>query len=307
MRMTEKNHKSKVAALRHLLKDGVLAPGCYDALTAALVEEAGFGAAYVTGGSIAYSKLGRPDIGLVSSSEVADTIAHIADRVSLPLIVDADTGFGNALNVWRTVRQFERAGATAIQLEDQQMPKRCGHLSGKALISTEEMVGKIKAAVDTREESLIVARTDAIAVEGLDQALDRAEAYVEAGADVLFVEALPSQEAMRDACARFGGRVPMLANMVEGGTTPVLDSETLFDLGFRIVIFPGAMARTFVHAGREMLNILKRDGTTEANWGRMVDINGINEAIGAKELLEMGQTYSEEIAGFGIEQGDEAK
>lgn len=286
------------------MASGVLAPGCFDALTAALVQEAGFKAAYVTGGSIAYSKLGRPDIGLVSSSEVAETIAHIADRVDLPLIVDADTGFGNALNVWRTVRQFERAGASAIQLEDQQSPKRCGHLSGKTLISADEMVGKIKAAVDTREEALIVARTDAIAVEGLDAALDRAEAYVEAGADILFVEALPSQAAMRDACARFSARVPLLANMVEGGTTPVIPSETLFDLGFKIVIFPGAMARTFVFAARQMLAILMRDGTTEANWPSMVDIHGINEAIGAQDLLEMGQRYSAEIASYGIARGE---
>ncbi|MEM7702404.1 MAG: isocitrate lyase/phosphoenolpyruvate mutase family protein [Pseudomonadota bacterium] len=296
--------QSKAARLAQLIQTGVLAPGCYDALTAALVEEAGFQAAYLTGGSIAYSKLGRPDVGLVGASEVAETIAHIADRVELPLIVDADTGFGNALNVWRTVRQFERAGASAIQIEDQQSPKRCGHLSGKTLISTEEMVGKIKAAVDTRERALIVARTDAIAVEGLDQALDRADAYVEAGVDILFVEALPSQSAMREACSRFGSSVPMIANMVEGGTTPVLDSSTLFDLGFRIVIFPGAMARTLVFAARQMLSVLKRDGTTEANWHNMVDIHGINEVVGASELLEMGRLYSERIAAFGIEHGD---
>lgn len=296
--------KSQAENLRDLLQEGVLAPGCYDALTAALVERAGFKAAYVTGGSIAYSKLGRPDIGLVSASEVADTISHIADRVDLPLIVDADTGFGNALNVWRTVKMFERAGATAIQLEDQQTPKRCGHLSGKTLVSEQEMVGKIKAAVDTRINALIVARTDAIAVEGLDKALDRAEAYVEAGADILFVEAPPSRKAMEDLCERFGSRVPLIANMVEGGTSPILPFDTLHSIGFRLVIFPGAFARTVVFAGREMLNTLKEHGTTEPYHDRMVDLRGINDAIGATELMEMGQTYSPEMSGFGITERD---
>lgn len=292
--------------LRSHLQTGVLAPGCYDALTASLVVEAGFKAAYVTGGSIAYSKLGRPDIGLVSASEVADTIAHIADRVDIPLIVDADTGFGNALNVWRTVKMFERAGATAIQLEDQQTPKRCGHLSGKSLISTEEMVGKIKAAVDTRQDALIVARTDAIAVEGLEKALDRSEAYVEAGADVLFVEAPPSRQSMHELCARFGSRVPLIANMVEGGTSPVLPYDTLHEIGYRLVIFPGAFARTVVFAGREMLKTLKENGTTEAHWDKMVDLRGINDAIGASELIKKGQAYSPEMSSFGITAGEDS-
>lgn len=304
--MTSSN-KVRAETLKTLLQDGVLAPGCYDALSAALVQQAGFQAAYVTGGSIAYTRLGRPDIGLVSVSEVADSISMIADRVDIPLIVDADTGFGNALNVMRTIRTFEKAGATAIQLEDQQTPKRCGHLSGKNLISSEEMVGKIKAAVDTRENALIVARTDAIAVEGLNAALDRSEAYIEAGADILFVEAPPSQQDMRDMCSRFGSRVPLIANMVEGGTSPVLPYSTLQEIGYRLVIFPGAFARTVVHAGREMLDVLKRDGTTEAYWDNMVDLRGINVAIGAEELISKGQAYSPEMSAFGItEKEDEA-
>lgn len=298
---------SRAAHLQSLLASGLLAPGCYDALTASLIEQAGFQAGYVTGGSIAYSKLGRPDIGLVTASEVADTVALIADRVEMPLIVDADTGFGNALNVWRTVKMFERAGATAIQLEDQQTPKRCGHLSGKTLVSTEEMVGKIKAAVDTRDEALIIARTDAIAVEDLECALDRAELYVEAGADVLFVEAPPSLAAMQDLCARFGSRVPLVANMVEGGTSPVLSYEKLHDIGYRLIIFPGALARTFVFAGREMLRSLREAGTTEPYWDKMVDLRGINDAIGASELIEMGQKYSSEMNSFGITAGDAKK
>ena len=281
-----------------MLEKGVLAPGCYDGLSAALVAAHGFEAAYVTGGSIAYSRLGRPDIGLVSMSEVAETIALIADRVDIPLIVDADTGFGNALNVMRTVRAFERAGATGIQLEDQQMPKRCGHLAGKSLVSCEEMVGKIRAALDTREEALIVARTDAIAVEGFDAALDRAEAYVEAGADILFVEAPPSDEAMKQLCSRFAGRVPLLANMVEGGSTPIRPVDELFDLGYKMVIFPGSFARTVVFSANEMLATLKRDGTTEAYRDRMVDLKGINDAIGTGELVEQGRKYSPEMTSF---------
>lgn len=298
--------RSTAAQLRADLADGVLAPGCYDALSAALIEQAGFGAAYLSGASVAYSRLGQPDIGLVSASEVADTIALIADRVDIPLIVDADTGFGNALNVQRTVRTFERMGAAAIQLEDQQTPKRCGHLSGKALVTPAEMVGKIKAAVDARHDALIVARTDAIAVEGLNAALDRAADYIDAGADILFVEAPPSQDAMRAMCNRFGGRVPMIANMVEGGTTPVLAYDALHAIGYRLVIFPGAFARAVVHMGREMLATLKAQGTTEAYWSRMVNLRGINEAVGAHELIASGQRFSDAVVDFGITAGDPA-
>jgi 2-methylisocitrate lyase-like PEP mutase family enzyme len=231
-------------------------------------------------------------------SEVAETIALVSDRVDIPLIVDADTGFGNALNVIRTVRTFERAGATAIQLEDQQMPKRCGHLAGKSLVSCEEMVGKLKAALDTREEALIVARTDAIAVEGFDAALERAEAYVEAGADVLFVEAPQSDEAMKKLCTQFEGRAVLLSNMVEGGSTPIRPAEDLYAMGYRLVIFPGAFARTVVHAANEMLGMLKRDGTTENYWEKMVDLKGINDAIGTGDLIERGKRYSPEMTSF---------
>src|SRR4051812_32392928 len=205
----------------------VLAPGVYDALTALLAEQAGFEAVYLSGASIAYTRLGMPDIGLVTASEVADTLENIRERVALPVIVDADTGFGNALNVARTVKQFERAGATVIQLEDQVTPKRCGHLDGKALIGAGEMVGKIRAALDARSDALIMARTDAIAVEGLDKAMERAERYVEAGADALFIEAPQSEAQMRAITGRFAKRVPLLANMVEGGKTPLLDAKSL--------------------------------------------------------------------------------
>lgn len=206
----------------------VTAPGVYDALSALLVEQAGFQAAYLSGASIAYTRFGRPDIGFLSLDDVASVTRNIRERCpTLPLMVDADTGFGNALNVMQTVRVLERAGASAIQLEDQAMPKRCGHLDGKSVIGTAEMAGKIRAACDARrsDDTLIIARTDAVAVEGMDAALERAERYADAGADVLFVEALRSRADMATAIARLGARAPLLANMVEGGKTPVLPAQ----------------------------------------------------------------------------------
>ena len=269
----------------------LLAPGVYDALTALLAEQAGFEAIYLSGASIAYSRLGRPDIGLVTANEVADTLTNIAVRVSIPVIVDADTGFGNALNVARTVKQFERAGATMIQLEDQVTPKRCGHLDGKALIPAREMVGKLRAALDSRSSALIMARTDAIAVEGLDKALERAEQYVEAGVDALFIEAPRSLDEMKSVTGRFGSRLPLLANMVEGGKTPLLDAARLEQLGYRIAIFPGGIARCLVFAAQEYFATLKRDGTTAALRERMLDLEGINRIVGTPQMLELGKRY----------------
>jgi 2-methylisocitrate lyase-like PEP mutase family enzyme len=295
-------------ALRSALarKDGaVLAPGCYDALTALLIERQGFEAAYLSGASIAYSRLGRPDIGLVSASEVAETISLIRDRCpSLPLVVDADTGFGNALNVQRTVTTFERAGASAIQLEDQEMPKRCGHLAGKRLVSTGVMAGKIRAALDARSQpaTLIVARTDAIAVEGLEAALDRAEAYLEAGADVLFIEAPRSLAEMRTICARFAGRVPLLANMVEGGSTPLKDADELAALGYRLVIFPGATARVLVWTLERFFGDLRADRTSAAWSHRMHDLTGLNAVLGTEEVLAAGRRYDETVGSAGLSQ-----
>jgi 2-methylisocitrate lyase-like PEP mutase family enzyme len=269
----------------------VLAPGVYDALTALLAEQAGFEALYLSGASIAYSRLGRSDIGLVTASEVADTLTNIRERVSLPIMVDADTGFGNALNVIRTVKMFERAGASAIQLEDQLAPKRCGHLEGKTLVSTAEMTGKLRAALDTRQEALIIARTDAVAVEGLEPALERAARYLEAGADVLFIEALRSVEEMKEALALFGGKVPLLANMVEGGKTPVLPAAELEAVGYSIAIFPGGLARCLAFAAQEYFSRLRKDGTTASLRGRMLDFDGLNQAIGTPELLKLGKKY----------------
>jgi 2-methylisocitrate lyase-like PEP mutase family enzyme len=274
----------------------LLAPGVFDALSALLAEQAGFEAAYLSGASIAYTRLARPDIGLVTASEVESTIANIRERVAVPVIVDADTGFGNALNVQRTVRMLERAGAAAIQLEDQSLPKRCGHLDGKTLVPADEMVGKIKAALDTRQSpaTLIIARTDAVAVEGIGPALERAERYVAAGADVLFIEALRSTEQMRQAIKRFEGRAPLLANMVEGGKTPVLSAAELEALGYSIAIFPGGLARALAFAAQEYFATLKRDGTTAAYRGRMLDFDGLNAVIGTPEMLARGKRYASE-------------
>ena len=271
----------------------LLAPGVYDALSALVAEQAGFEALYLSGASIAYTRLGRPDIGLTTATEVAHTLAHITDRVRLPVIVDGDTGFGNALNVQRTVRDFERAGAAMIQLEDQGFPKRCGHLDGKTVVPVAEMCGKLRAALDARRsaDTLILARTDAVAIEGLESALDRAGRYLETGVDALFIEALRSPEQMQAACDRFARRVPLLANMVEGGKTPVLSAQELGRIGFRIVIFPGGTARAVAHTLQRYYGTLKKDGTTAALRGEMLDFDGLNEVIGTPGLLAAGKRY----------------
>ncbi|MEL6374502.1 MAG: isocitrate lyase/PEP mutase family protein [Pseudomonadota bacterium] len=275
----------------------VLAPGVCDALSALLATRAGASCLYLSGASIAYTRLGQPDIGLVSMSEVADAVALIRDRVETPLIVDADTGYGNALNVQRTVRLFERVGAQAIQLEDQSLPKRCGHLAGKTLVSRAEMVGKVRAACDARanEATLIIARTDAIAVEGLEPALERAQAYLEAGADVLFIEAPRTHDEMRTVCETFAGRVPLLANMVEGGRTPLSHAHELAALGYRLVIYPGAYVRTIAHAGAAFYAALLAEGSTASPAMReaMFDFDGLNDVLGTSALLERGARYGE--------------
>jgi len=272
----------------------VTAPGVYDAFSALLVEQAGFQAAYLSGASIAYTRLGRPDIGFLSLDDVSSVARNIRERCpTLPLIVDADTGFGNALNVMQTVRVLERAGASAIQLEDQSSPKRCGHLDGKSVISAAEMAGKIRAACDARrdENTLIIARTDAVAVEGMEAALARAQLYAEAGADVLFVEALRSREDMTAAIARLGHRAPLLANMVEGGKTPVLPAAELEEIGFRIVIFPGGTVRALSHALRDYLASLHTHGTTTPYLDRMLSFQALNGVIGTPEMLALGKQY----------------
>ena len=271
----------------------VLAPGVYDALSALIAEQSGFEALYLSGASIAYTRLGRSDVGLTTYTEVADTLARITERVTLPVIVDADTGFGNALNVMRTVKGFERAGAAMIQIEDQTFPKRCGHLDGKAVVPVGEMVGKLKAALDARASSntLILARTDALAVEGLDAALERGQAYLDAGVDALFIEAVRTPEQMGAACQRFGNKVPLLANMVEGGKTPVQNAVTLQAQGFKIAIFPGGTARAVAHTLQGYYSSLKQHQTTLPWTDRMLDFDGLNEVIGTVQLLQTGKRY----------------
>ena len=271
----------------------VLAPGVYDALTALVAEQAGFEALYLSGASIAYTRLGRSDVGLTTATEVADTLARITERVALPVIVDADTGFGNALNTQRTVRAFERAGAAMVQLEDQTFPKRCGHLDGKGVIPVAEMCGKLRAALDARHSSdtLILARTDAVAVEGLDAALERAEAYLACGVDAIFVEAVRSPEQMNAACSRFASRIPMLANMVEGGKTPITAADVLGRIGFRIVIFPGGTARAVAHTLQRYYASLHQHQTTAPERERMLDFDQLNALIGTPELLATGKRY----------------
>ena len=271
----------------------LLAPGIYDALTALLAEQAGFESLYLSGASIAYTRLGRSDVGLTTATEVAQTLSHITDRVRLPVIVDADTGFGNAINTQRTVRDFERAGAAMIQLEDQGFPKRCGHLDGKTVVPVAEMQGKLRAALDARHsrDTLILARTDALAIEGFDVAMDRAEAYLACGVDALFIEALRTPEQMDAACTRFAHRVPLLANMVEGGKTPVQSAVELGARGFRIVIFPGGTARAVAHTLQGYYASLREHQTT-AQWReRMLDFDGLNRVLGTPQLLESARRY----------------
>lgn len=271
----------------------VLAPGIYDTLSALVAQQTGFEALYLSGASIAYTRLGRSDVGLTTASEVGDTLSRITERVNLPVIVDADTGFGNALNVQRTVRLFERAGAAMLQLEDQTFPKRCGHLEGKSVIGADEMCGKLRAALDARHsaDTLILARTDALAIEGLEAALERAERYLACGVDALFIEALGDRAQMDMACARFAGRVPLLANMVEGGRTPVLPAAQLQEIGFRIAIFPGGTVRAVARTLQGYYASLREHQTTDPWRDRMLDFDGLNALIGTPELLENARRY----------------
>lgn len=270
----------------------VLAPGVYDAFTALAAEQAAFKTLYVSGAAIAYTRLGRSDIGLVSMNEVVDVIGPIRDRVSAELIVDADTGYGNALNVARTMRLFERAGANAIQIEDQSFPKRCGHLDEKRLVPAAEMVGKIKAALDARHSrnTLLIARTDAVAVEGFEPAIERALRYRDAGADVLFIEAPKTQAELKRIAPALGG-VPLVANMVEGGKTPLLAAAELEALGFALVIFPGGIVRALARMASEYYASLAAHGTSEPFRSRMLDFAGLNDLIGTPELLAIGKRY----------------
>lgn len=259
--------------LRRLLSaPGLLiAPGAFDCVGARLVEAASFEALYITGSGVSMSALGAPDVGALSFGEILDRIRRICDVVSIPVIADGDTGYGGPLNIVRTVREFERAGVSAIQIEDQAWPKKCGHEPGRRLVDCEEMVARIHAAVETRRDPdfVVIARTDARASEGLAAAIGRAQAYREAGADVIFVESPESEDELEEVGRSFGG-VPLLANMVEGGRTPILPAARLRALGFRIAIYPNALTRLFAKAGLEMLRSLQTTGSTNAVAGQML-------------------------------------
>lgn len=270
----------------------VLAPGCYDALNARLIEQAGFPAAYMTGFGSSVGLLGRPDVGLLTMSEMVDNARRIVSAVDIPVIADADTGYGNPINVIRTVREYERAGVSAIQLEDQVAPKKCGHMAGKQVVPAAEMVAKIHAAVDARTklDMLVIARTDARAIEGLPAALDRAHAYREAGADVLFIEAPESEEEIR-AVARSLGDVPLLFNYAEGGKTPAVTFDTLATLGFAIVIFPISALLAATSAMQSALARIKQDGTPINLLSGLPTFDEFTDLIGLREVRELERNY----------------
>jgi 2-methylisocitrate lyase-like PEP mutase family enzyme len=278
--------------LRHLIAGGriVVAPGAFDGLSARLVEAAGFPVVYATGGGISRSA-GIPDMGLLGMTEVAERLTSIVEVISVPVIGDADTGYGNALNVRRTVRAFERAGVAGFHLEDQQFPKRCGHYDDKSVIPAAEMVQKLKAARDAAidPDLVIIARTDALAVEGMERTLDRARAYAEAGADVIFVEA-PRTLTEIETIAR-ALPTPKLINMFQGGKTPVVPVATLEALGYRVVIIPSDLQRAAIQAMREVLIAISRDGNSETVADRMVSFREREVVVNGKEYDELSTRY----------------
>jgi len=245
-------------------REATTVPGAANAMFARVIEDLGFEAVYVTGAGIANMRLGAPDVGLTTVTEVADTVASIADAVDLPLIVDADTGFGNAVNMVRTVRLLERAGAAAIQIEDQVFPKKCGHFNGKEVIPADEMIQKIKAAVDARHDQdlMVIARTDARAIEGLDAAMDRARAFIEAGADMTFVEAPASFEELHRIGTELS--VPQVANIVFGGKTPDPGRKALAESGFSIVLYANASLQAALRASTRVLSALRDEGSLDS-------------------------------------------
>lgn len=287
--------ETKGARLRRVLGErrAMLVPGAANALTARIIEDLGFEAVYLTGAGLANTAFGLPDIGLVTATELAAATSAVAEASTLPLIVDADTGFGNALNVTRTVRSLERAGADALQLEDQIFPKRCGHFAGKAVVPAAEMVAKVKAAVDARRSAdlLVIARTDALAVEGLGAALDRAAAYIEAGADATFVE-VPTTEAELRRIARLPA--PQIVNLVVGGKTPLLSQQALAEMGFALVLYANAALQAAMLALREVLAALRRDGGLGAVAERLIDFAERQRLVGKAEWDAREARYREE-------------
>jgi 2,3-dimethylmalate lyase len=277
------------ATLRQLLREPgiIVAPGAYDCYTAKLIEHEGFPAVYMTGAGTALTRLGKPDLGFATLSEMVSNAAAMASTVSIPLIADADTGYGGALNVYRTVQEYEKAGVAALHIEDQIFPKRCGHLDGKQVIPLEEMVIKLRAAVEARtdEDLVLIARTDALAVTGLDDTLRRCHAYVEAGADVLFVEAVQTYEEITRVVREV--QVPLLYNFVEHGKSPLLPVSELQRLGFKLVIFPGSIMLAVLPLVRQILGEIKHHGTTEGLIERMANVVELFETMGLSDMLAL--------------------
>ena len=269
----------------------LVAPGAFDGLSARLAEEAGFEALYLSGGAVARS-MGVPDIGLLTMSEVIERAAQVVSAVKIPVIADADTGYGNALNLVRAVREFERAGVAAIHIEDQITPKRCGHLEGKEVISLAEMEKKLMAALESRTDPdfAIIGRTDARAIHGLEDAIQRGKSFARLGVDAVFVEA-PESEAELETIARSITEIPLMVNMFKGGKTPLLPASRLEEMGFRIAIFPSETQRAAIHSMREALTLLKRDGSTEAMDSRLATFKERDRLVGLQEWEELEQRY----------------
>lgn len=283
----------KTTQLRQLLtnKQILIAPGAHDALTAKVIAKVGFEAVYFTGYGQAASHLGMPDVGLLTMTEMVERVRNFVYAVDIPVIADGDTGFGNAVTAMRTVRMYEEAGAAAIQLEDQVAPKKCGHMIGRQVIAIEEMVGKIKAAVAARKDPdfVILARTDARTTQGIEEAIRRGKAYEEAGADVLFIESPESIEEMKLITSSF--KVPVLANMVEGGRTPLLNTNELEKIGYNLVIFPTASTYVTAQAMFNLMNELKEKGTTQAVIDKMIPFSQFNELIGLPQIRQLENEY----------------
>ncbi|MGI6423653.1 MAG: isocitrate lyase/PEP mutase family protein [Tepidanaerobacteraceae bacterium] len=279
--------------LRNLLKkDEILvAPGAHDVLTARIIENEGFNAVYMTGYGTSASLLGKPDVGLLTMTEMVQRASNMVEAVNIPVIADGDTGYGNAVNVMRTVREYEKAGVACIQFEDQVAPKKCGHMLGREVISKEEMIGKIKAACDARRDKdfMIMARTDARTNHGIQEALERGKAYEEAGADILFIESVESIEEMKMVTSSFN--VPVLANMLENGRTPLLNVKQLEEIGYDLVIFCVSSTYVAAKAIQDLMRTLKNGGTTEDALDKMITFEEFNKLIGLPEIRKIEKKY----------------
>ena len=291
--MTASSGSAKPTWKQLLEKDEPLVlPGAHDALSAKLIEQAGFSAFCVGGFPLVGSRYGLPDIGLVGLGEMAAGMRDILQATSLPALVDADHGYGDVKNVAFTIQTYVKMGAGAVFIEDQVAPKRCGHMAGKQVIGADEMVGKIKAALDARQDAdtVLIARTDALAVNGFEDALERAERYLEAGADALFIEAPKTVEQMQTIATRFAARVPLVHNLVEGGGSPITDAAGLEPLGYRVALFPAALLHAFVPQAQTVLEHIRQHGSTRGLSG-LIDLSGINAVLGAEELLDQAARY----------------